>query len=168
MHNLLGSLQIWEQRRITQKSCVQLFKYSTVYLASLQRNFMLLCTCRFNQKCSAFNPFQNQIRTYLELYPYFLSSIRSFLLFTSKTSSIHSFLCYFPILKILFQIQICLPRHFLSLYVHQRPNSQSLTEGDKVDNPVPQSTLSPRKGLGIWLQIVHTFQWSSSWAPGRW
>jgi hypothetical protein len=41
MHNLLGSLQIWEQRRFTQKSCVQLSKYSTVYLASLQYNFML-------------------------------------------------------------------------------------------------------------------------------
>jgi hypothetical protein len=28
MHNLLGSLQIWERRRLTQKSCVQLSKYS--------------------------------------------------------------------------------------------------------------------------------------------
>ena len=47
----------------------------------------------------------------------------------------HSFLCYLPkVLKffcIYNSVQLCIPRHFFPLCVHQGPNSQSLTGGIK-------------------------------------
>ncbi len=65
MHNLLDSLQIWEQRRFTQKSCV-LSQYSTVYLASLY-NFMYNVHVDLIRNAQLLILFQNQIRTYMRL-----------------------------------------------------------------------------------------------------
>ncbi len=118
MHNLLGSLQIWEQRRFTQKSCVQLSKYSTV----TSQAYNIIISCFYVHVAS--NPF-------LEIFPYF-SVLPDYL--HSKTFILFILMLFTYILKsfcIYNSVQLCIPRHFFPLSVHQGPNSQSLTGGIK-------------------------------------